>query len=275
MKHVGRHTTWKLIFAFAAVYLIWGSTYLAIRFAIESIPPLVMLGIRFGIAGVFLFGIMCAAGVDRPGFALWKNGALIGTLTLAVGTGAVAWAEMYVASGVAALLVTTVPLFMVMLEWLWKKGRRPNAAIVGGLTLGVIGIVLLVNPEEILAGASLQASIAMIVILIGSFSWSYGSILSRDLSLPDNPFMSTAIQMISGGLVLVIAGLIRGEAAQFDIMAIFDLIVAGMGIPDFLWIYRCFQLLRLADEERAGGSGIDLCVCESRRSSPAGMAAGR
>ena len=222
MKHLRQQSanTWKLIGAFSAVYLIWGSTYLAIQFAIESMPPLIMLGARFGLAGILLYCVMRGLGVEKPDGAMWKSGLLIGTLTLGVGTGAVAWAEIYIASGIAALLVTTVPLWMVLLQWKWKNGQRPNAAVFGGLLLGAVGIVLLVNPIGFVRTASWQETLAMIAILVGSFSWSFGSLLSRDVRLPKSPFMSTALQMVGGGLSLLIAGLIRGEAAQLDVLAI-------------------------------------------------------
>ncbi len=222
MKHLRQHSasTWKLLSAFAAVYLIWGSTYLAIQFAIESMPPLIMLGARFGFAGILLFAVMRGLGVELPDREMWKSGLLIGTLTLAVGTGAVALAEQYIASGIAALLVTSLPLWMVLLEWKWKRGPRPNAAVFFGLILGAIGIVLLVNPIAFFRSASWQEMLAMVAILVGSFSWSFGSLLSRDVKLPTSPFMSTAVQMVGGGLSLLIAGLVRGEAAQLDLAAI-------------------------------------------------------
>ncbi|MCH8121786.1 MAG: EamA family transporter [Bacteroidetes bacterium] len=222
MKHLRQHSasTWKLMGAFTAVYLIWGSTYLAIRFAIESMPPLIMLGARFGLAGILLYCVMRGLGVEKPDRGMWKSGFLIGALTLGVGTGAVAWAEYYIASGIAALLVTTVPLWMVLLQWKWKKGPRPNAAVFGGLLLGALGIVLLVNPVDFVRSASWHETLAMVAILVGSFSWSFGSLLSRDVRLPKSPFMSTALQMVGGGLSLLIAGFVRGEAAQLDVLAI-------------------------------------------------------
>ena len=219
MKHLHQHSvnTWKLIGAFTAVYLIWGSTYLAIHFAIQSIPPLSMLGARFGVAGLLLFGVLRIYGIQKPTRSMWKSAFVIGTLTLGVGTGAVAWAEMYVTTGIAALLVTTVPLWMVLLDWKWKNGNAPSGAVTIGLVLGAAGIVLLVNPFQFVESVSLMTGVGMIVVLIGAFSWSYGSLLSRDMDLPSNPFMSTAVQMVGGSVALFAVGGIRGEWIDFNI----------------------------------------------------------
>lgn len=211
--------SWKLIAAFAAVYVIWGSTYLAIHFAIDTMPPLLMLGTRFGFAGLILLGFLRLRGEANPSLLQWRNGLLVGTLTLGMGTGAVAWAEQTVSSGVAALIVTSLPIWMVLLEWKWKKGLRPNAFVFTGLALGVVGIVLLVEPAELMGSFS-GGSVGVLVILGGSLAWAVGSLQSRDMELPSNPAMSTALQMTMGGFALIVAGLVRGEGPLVDLASI-------------------------------------------------------
>ncbi|NNE71246.1 MAG: EamA family transporter [Rhodothermales bacterium] len=203
-----------LIAAFAAIYLIWGSTYLAIVFAIESMPPLLMLAGRFGVAGIVVFAWALWKGIPVPTGEEWRNAAVVGTLTLAAGTGAVAWAEQWVPSGVAALLVTTVPIWMVLLEWKWKGGTRPAPPVWWGLGLGLVGIVLLVNPSEAGLGGSRQV-VGMLAILVAAITFSIGAILGRELALPSRPLMSTAAQMLTGGLALAIAGILRGETVSW------------------------------------------------------------
>jgi len=207
-----------LIVAFAAVYLIWGSTYLAIKIALESMPPFLMISARFAVAGVVLYLFLLIKGYKSPSLLQWKNSAIMGAMTLAAGVGVVAWAEQWIDSGLAALLVTSVPLYMILLEWLWKKGPRPDHRVISGLVLGLVGMVILLNPIELVASVS-AGGFAALVILVSSLSWSWASILGRDLKLPDNVFMSTAAQMIMGAVALLIMGLISGEASQVNLAA--------------------------------------------------------
>jgi drug/metabolite transporter (DMT)-like permease len=212
-------TRFALLAAFASIYLIWGSTYLAIVFAIHSMPPLLMLGARFGVAGLLLLGWAIWRGLELPSAREWLNATIVGTLTLGVGVGSVAWAEEWVPSGVAALLVTTVPLWIVLIEWKWRSGPRPNRYVWSGLILGLVGILLLVNPAD----ANLQGSrelLGALAILVAAFVFSVGAILGRDLQLPSLPAMSTATQMIGGGTALALAGLMKGEASELDMAAI-------------------------------------------------------
>jgi drug/metabolite transporter (DMT)-like permease len=234
-----------LLAAFAAIYLIWGSTYLAIVFAIETMPPLLMLGARFGVAGVLVFLWARWKGIPVPSSEEWRNAGVVGTMTLAAGTGAVAWAEQWVPSGVAALLVTTVPIWMVLLEWKWKGGPRPAPAVWWGLGLGVVGIVLLVNPADAALTSADQLA-GVVAILLASIMFSIGAILGRDLALPSRPLMSTAAQMLLGGLALTLAGLLRGESvawtaispvswAAWTYLMVFGSIVA---YGSFVWLMK-------------------------------------
>lgn len=234
-----------LLAAFAAIYLIWGSTYLAIVFAIETMPPLLMLGARFGVAGAIVFAWARWKGIHVPTREEWRNAGIVGTMTLGAGTGAVAWAEQWVPSGVAALLVTTVPIWMVLLEWKWKGGSRPAPAVWWGLVLGALGIVLLVNPADA-ALTSPEQLLGIVAILLASIMFSFGAILGRDLALPSRPLMSTAAQMLLGGLALTVAGLLGGETvtwaaispvswAAWTYLMVFGSIVA---YGSFVWLMK-------------------------------------
>jgi len=204
-----------LLTAFAAIYLIWGSTYLAIKFAVHTMPPFLMIGSRFIVAGLLVFGVLALRGDEWPSLSQWKNATLVGTLTLGVGTGVVAWAEQWIDSGVAALLITSVPLFMIMLEWKWKGAPRPNNWVIAGLVLGLIGMFVLVNPSSLVREFS-TGGLAMLGILLACFSWCWASIKSKDMDLPSSLFMSTAAQMLMGGLVVSLFGLATGEAVRVD-----------------------------------------------------------
>lgn len=207
---------WDVILAFASVYIIWGSTYLAIRVAIESIPPLLMLGSRFGVAGGLMYVWLRASGVPAPSRRQWGGATLLGGMMLFVGTGCVAWAEQYIPSGVAALLVTSVPLWMALLDWLWKGGDRPGLPVFFGFALGFAGVALLIDPASVAEGLSGEI-LAAFIVLVGSISWSTASIHARDIDLPKHPFLATAMQMFAGGALLTLTGLLMGEGQHMDV----------------------------------------------------------
>ncbi|HWR78851.1 MAG TPA: drug/metabolite exporter YedA [Pseudomonas sp.] len=196
-----------LIAAFLAVYLIWGSTYLAIRIGVESWPPLLMAGIRFLLAGALMYGWLRCRGVAAPTLAQWKLAGLLGVLLLACGNGAVTVAEhLGVASGVAALAIATEPLFFLLFGLFW--GLRTTRLELTGILLGLLGIVLL-N-----LGSNLQASpLGAALVLFASLTWAFGSMWSKHLPLPSGP-MASATQMLAGGAVLLLASLLSGEQLQ-------------------------------------------------------------
>ena len=202
-------STAVLLLAYAIVYVVWGSTYLAIRFAIETIPPLVMTGARFVVAGSLVFGVLALRGGPLPTRREWMGGALTGVLMLGAGVGGVSWAEQRIPSGVAALLVTLVPIWMVLLEWL-RTGERPSAAAFIGLVLGFGGVSLLISPQELVGGAPTDLLGAM-VVLVGSMFWAFGSVYGASIPRPDNPFMAAATQMLTAGGLLIAVGLGAGE----------------------------------------------------------------
>jgi drug/metabolite transporter (DMT)-like permease len=202
--------------AFAALYLIWGSTYLAIRFAIETIPPFTMAGARFLSAGLALYLWARARGVPRPTSRQLRDGAIVGAFLLLGGNGAVVWAEQWVPSGLVALLVATVPLWMVLLDWIWAGADRPRAGVWFGLGWGLVGVALLTGG---MGGEAFQprAWLGAIVILFGSLSWAMGSIYTRTARVPAAPRMATAIQMLAGGLLLAALGGALGEWNGFEV----------------------------------------------------------
>lgn len=237
----------KVIAAFAAVYVIWGSTYLAILFALETLPPFLMAGVRFIIAGALLYGWSAARSSFRPGPREWKAAAIIGGLLLLGGNGAVVWAEQTVPSGIAALLVAGTPCWMVLLDWLWKGAARPGTRTVAGLLLGFGGIVLLVDPSS-LSGTGPVSLIGALVLTLGSVAWAVGSIYSKDAAVPKAPLLATGMQMLMGGTLLVLAGSLTGEWARLDttaislksFLALGYLIVFGaiVGYSAYVWLLR-------------------------------------
>ena len=245
MIRLPKYTT--LILAFIAVYFVWGSTYLAIRIAIETMPPLMMLGFRFGVAGILMVAWLSFRKVQWPTLIQWRNATIAGGLMLFLGTGTVAVALQYVPSGVAALVITTVPLWMVMLNWLWKKGPRPTALFFVGFAMGLAGVFLLIDPRAFL-GTTQEGIIAVIAITGGSITWAVGSLYGRDADTPADPFMSTAIQMTMGGAVLCIGGLLLGERLAFtsemltmrSLSAWLYLLVFGsfIAFSAYIWLMR-------------------------------------
>ena len=195
----------KLALAFAAIYLVWGSTYLAIRYAVETIPPLVAAGIRHTFAGGILLAWAYARGV-RPTRQQWLSGAVVGALFFLVGHGSLHWAEQYVGSGLAALLIATEPMFILVLAWLMRQQKISRVSATG-LALGVTGVAVLTG-AELTKGASL---LGILAVLLGSLSWSAGVVLSPRLKLPADAVARTAIPLVCGAFMLLITAGITGE----------------------------------------------------------------
>ena len=210
-----------LVLAFAAVYIIWGSTYLAIKYAIETLPTFLMAGLRFTIAGL----ILCAwarlsSGYEKPKLAHWRTSLIVGTLLLAVGNGGVVLAEHYISSSLAALLVATMPFWMVLLGWLFMGSGRPNLKVVAGLMVGFLGVWLLIAGREVAAGQSTDGQLlGIVLIMIATLGWSIGSLYGTRAPAA-SPIMAAGMQMLSGGFVLLIIGTIVGEWGTFDLAAV-------------------------------------------------------
>ena len=205
----GRTYSIQLALAFAAIYLIWGSTYLAIRYAVETIPPLVAAGIRHSIAGGILLAWAWARGF-RPTRAHWVSGFVLGALFFLIGHGTLHWAEQYVGSGLAALLIATEPMFILVLAWSMGQQRISRHSAMG-LGLGVLGVALLTGAELTVKGLSL---LGLLAVLLGSLSWSAGVVISPKLKLPSDALGRTAVPLVCGAVMLLAAAGLTGEFLQ-------------------------------------------------------------
>src|SRR5688500_15432971 len=208
-----------LVAAFAAVYVIWGSTYLAIRFVVETMPPLCMAGVRFLVAGSILYAWGRLREGARESRAEWVGASVVGTLLLLGGNGAVSWSEQFVPSGLAALVVAITPFWMVMFEWMRRGGDRPSRRTMLGLALGFVGLVILVGPAGFGGGERIHLG-GVLALLVGSITWAAGSISARSLTLPRSATLSAGMQMLAGGALLMVVGAIAGELPEVDPSAI-------------------------------------------------------
>ncbi len=222
-----RKTLVRVVLGFTAVYVIWGSTYLAIRFAVETMPPLLMTGVRFLTGGTLLFAWLQFRGMSRPTGRQWRSAVLAGTLMMCMATGLVAWAEQTVPSGLAALLVGAVPFWIVLFDWIRPGGLRPRALVIAGLVVGFAGLAILVGPHEVLGKGAVDLFGALVVV-IATFFWAAGSIYSRYAELPQSRTLTAAMQMIGGGVALIVLGSSVGEWSGFDIAMVSMRSLLGM-----------------------------------------------
>jgi drug/metabolite transporter (DMT)-like permease len=221
----------QVLFAFAALYTIWGSTYLAIRYAVTTIPPFLLGGSRFVISGLILYGWMRFRGAAAPTRVQWRASLVAGVLLLVGGNGAVIWAEQHVASGLVALIVAIVPLWMVLLDWARPGGTRPSRAVFVGVGLGAAGLALLIGPDALASGSRSGLDVgAAIVPVFGSMLWALGSIYSRYAPRPASATMATGMQMLGGGVAFLVVSAIAGEPRHFS--------VAQVTTPSLVgWLY--------------------------------------
>jgi drug/metabolite transporter (DMT)-like permease len=238
----------RIWLALITVYIAWGSTYLAIRFAVETIPPFLMAGVRFLIAGAILYGWRRLAGDPTPARIEWRSAAIVGLLLLLGGNGSVVWAEQRVASGIAALIVGSAPLFMVLIDALRPGGQRPNWQTGTGVLVGFAGIALLIGPSQ-WAGNGLQMDASGVaVLMLASVLWAAGSVYSRDARLPTSPLLGTGMEMLAGSAGLILMGTLTGEWSRLDLAAITPrslwgllyLITGGalVGFACYTWLLR-------------------------------------
>jgi drug/metabolite transporter (DMT)-like permease len=245
---------WKVLVAFACVYVIWGSTYLAIRWVVEVWPPFLTAGARFLTAGAVLVAWGMARGARWPTPARWGASVLTGALMLLGGNGAVVWSEQRVPSGLVALLVSCVPLWMALLQGL-GGGARAGARTWMGVLIGLGGIAILVGPRSFAGGERLDLWAAGALVL-GSLSWSAGSVLASRLALPAPPILASGLQMLAGGVLLVMLGAATGEPAKlagapFDPRALLSLgylVVFGsiIGFNAYVWLLGVVAPSRVA-----------------------------
>lgn len=243
----GRPSLSSYILAFAGIYLIWGSTYLGIRVAIESMPPFAMAAMRFLLAGSLLWIFVACQGPARPNLRQVRDNAVVGVFLLVGGNGLVAWAEQYIHSGVTALIIAVGPLFMVLTEWAWPGGQKPTRATVAGLALGFAGVSWLAAPWEAPAEGGLHVG-GVIAILSACVFWSLGSIYGRRVRQPATPLLASSIQMVAGGAVLSLLATLQGEWGRLDLSAVsarswiafayLTVIGSLVGFSTYVWLMK-------------------------------------
>jgi drug/metabolite transporter (DMT)-like permease len=237
-----------LITAFLAVYIIWGSTYMAIRVAIDTLPPFLMAATRFLIAGFLFLALLYARGVAMPNPLQWRNAFISGNLLLLGGNGLVVWAEQTVPSGRAALIIATAPAWFSLLEWLRPGGTRPKVQTVIGIAVGFAGVSLLINRSSAGASAGLTQAAGMLAVVAATASWAGGSLFAKHSAKPNSPWMNVATQMICGGVGLLLAGLLMREPAHIhwtrfstrSLWALAYLIVFGswVAFSAYVWLLK-------------------------------------
>jgi len=218
----------KIWIALLALYIVWGSTYLAIRFAVETIPPFFHAGVRFLISGLILVIWQRAAGVSMPTRKQWISLAVIGNLLLLGGNGLVAWAEQTIPSGVAALFIGSIPMFLVITEAFRPGGVKPNRWTFLGLLIGFIGIFILVGPSEFTGGGTHLNPLGIGALFFACFFWALGSVYSKHADLPKSSLMSTGGQMLMGSIGLFIVSIITGELTRWDPSGVTSKSVLGL-----------------------------------------------
>jgi drug/metabolite transporter (DMT)-like permease len=234
-----------VIGAFAAVYLIWGSTYLAIRFAIETIPPLLMASVRFLLAGTLLYAWSRSRGAAKPTTAQWRAAAVVGALFFVGGNGCVVLAEQWVPSGLVALLVAVVPLWMVIVDWGWGSRTRPTVRVLVGLAGGFAGVALRAGSPGVGAGGHMEL-VGGALVIGGSLTWAVGSIYSKHAPTPPRPRLWVAMQMLCGGAFLLPLAIATGELHELvpsdvsirSVLALVYLVVFGalIAFTAYVWL---------------------------------------
>ena len=213
-RHAGDSRAVRVALGFAAIYLIWGSTYLGIRFAVETLPPFLMMALRHTLAGSVVYAWARRRGAARPEFRHWVSAAAVGAILFLGGHGVLAWGEQRVPSGLAALMCATLPLWMVLAGKMTGVEGRLGSRVWAGLLLGFAGVALLVGPDALRAGGNLNFP-AVGAVLLSALLWAVGTIWSKGVELPKSSALSAAIQMLMGGLSLMIASAAAGEWSRF------------------------------------------------------------
>lgn len=245
VKHVSKM---KVILAFLGIYLIWGSTYLAIKFAIDTMPPFMMASFRFLTAGLGFFAVLMLLGHERPAKKHWLSALITGTLLLAASNGSVVMATKTISTGYISLLIAMVPVYVALLEWLEDRKQKVETKKICGLVLGTLGIITLIGPQNLFSAGGLAGInwFGIACVMFGSMSWSIGTIYSRRVEKPSSLMVGIAMQMICGGAVLGLVSLVMGEHSQIanlhvsmkSVLAVAYLIVFGsiIGYSSYLWL---------------------------------------
>ncbi|MBU2604041.1 MAG: EamA family transporter [Actinobacteria bacterium] len=198
-----------VVAAFAIIYLVWGTTFLGIHYAIETLPPFFMGSVRYLIAGAALYGWAHFRKASRPSAHQWKTAFIAGAFFMLIGQGGVAWGQQSVPSGVAAVLVGTIPMWILLLEWIRPGGRRPGLVVSVGLLLGFVGVVVLVAPWE--SGTQVIDPLGAAAILLAAFAWAVGSLYAKSVEWPASHAQAAGMQLFAGGVLLLVAAVIGGE----------------------------------------------------------------
>jgi drug/metabolite transporter (DMT)-like permease len=209
----------RILLAFAAVYFIWGSTYLFIKYAIETIPPFLVGASRFLVAGALLYGIARWRGAPAPTAADWRTAFVTGVLMLGFGNGAVVWSEQTVPSGQVALIVSTVPIWIVLMDWWRPHGVRPKASVFFGLALGLVGMIILVGPRAIIGDGHLD-ELGALALFLGSLSWALGTIITRVRGRQGSLIVFSALQTLSASVAMFVMAAMSGEFGRLSLSAI-------------------------------------------------------
>ncbi len=237
--------TWKTLLAFAIIYFVWGSTYLAIRVGVREVPPLLLAAMRFLVAGLVLYGWMVAQGERSPNPRQWASVSLLAVLIFVIDYGLVFWAEQQVPSGLAAVMMATIPVFMALSEIIFLRTQRLTVRLALALLIGIGGVAVLVSRTLNLGGAPVDREGA-VALIVASMSWSVASVITRKLPLPSSKVMSSGAQMLAGGIFLALAAAALGEFRNFHPssvsrgawFALLYLIVAGsiIGFTAYVWL---------------------------------------
>ena len=241
---IAKRNRTRILLAFAAVYVLWGSTYLFIKYAIETIPPFTLGATRFVVSGALLYALARWRGAPKPNALELRLAAITGVLMLGLGNGGVMLAEKTVPSGIVALIVSSVPIWVVLLDWLRPRGTRPRKAMFAGLALGLVGMVILIGPKAIVGEGHIDETGAAI-LLVGSISWSIGTLMTRWANRPGSPLVFAALQMLAASAAMLVMSLISGDWRQFSwngltplsIFSFWYLVIAGSIIGYTAYVY--------------------------------------
>jgi drug/metabolite transporter (DMT)-like permease len=240
----------RIWLALFTLYIAWGTTYLAIRFAVESIPPFFMTGTRFLVAGLVLYIWRRLAGDPAPTRSQWHSAIIIGTFLLVGGIGGVTLAEQYIPSGIAALVVAATPLWVVIIETFRPGGNRPTLQSIGGVLIGMVGIFILVSPSSVSGHQPVYNLLGIVAVLLAALSWSVGSIFSHEVQLPSSPLLGSGMELLAGAAGSYLVGLLMGETRQLDLATISLRSLTGLGyliVVGSLIGFVCYTwLLRVA-----------------------------
>ncbi len=245
MEEIEHRAAWKTLLAFAIIYIVWGSTFLAIRVGVKELPPFLFASARFTVAGAALFGWMMARGQELPTRRQWGSVAIIALLIFVIDYGLLFWAEQKVPSGIAAVMMATIPAFMAVAEILFLGTMKMTVRLAVALLIGISGVAVLMSHSLNLGDASID-NVGAIALIIGAVSWSVASVLSKKLPLPASKVVSSGSQMLAGGLMLAVVAAARGELKGFHPeavshaawLALIYLILMGsiVGFTAYVWL---------------------------------------